>query len=93
MLTAALKMTMRWAIGGKLIEEKPEVPAGKQSSTTNPTSNLCWNSGQCGERPETKSFRQSTAKINLITKSQFVATSTTINSISTTNSDQLMYCT
>jgi len=30
MLTAALKMTMRWAIGGILLEEKTEIPVGKQ---------------------------------------------------------------
>jgi len=31
MLRAALKITIRWAIGGILLEEKTEVPGGKQS--------------------------------------------------------------
>ena len=30
MLRAALKTTMRWANGGKIIEEKAKVPGGKQ---------------------------------------------------------------
>jgi hypothetical protein len=30
MLRAALKMTMRWTVGGILLEEKTEVAGGKQ---------------------------------------------------------------